>query len=90
MLWEAGLKVAENGNHIERYLWDNNVKGDISAQVFISIFILAKKVNLEGSVQELENDVWDFWDVNIDKVIATIDTSIVSWHGWKSTSLTRR
>ena len=72
---------------MEIYLWDNNIKGDISAQIFVSIFILSEDVDFEGTVQELEDDVWDFWDVNIYHVITTINTSVMSRSCWESTSL---
>ena len=68
-------------------LWDDDIKGDISAQIFVSIFILSEDVDFEGTVQELEDDVWDFWDVNIYHIITTINTSVMSWCCWESTSL---
>ena len=68
-------------------LWDNYIKVDNSAQIFVSIFIISEDVNSEGTVQELEDDVWDFWDVNIYHVITTVNTSVMSRCCWESTSL---
>ena len=71
-------------------LWNNDIEGDISTQIFISIFIFSKNVDFQCSIQELEDDVWDFWDINIHKVITTKDTTVVSWHCWESTGLSGR
>ena len=68
-------------------LWDDDIKGDISAQIFVSIFILSEDVDFEGTIQELEDDVWDIWDVNIYHVITTINTTVMSRCCWERTSL---